>query len=109
MRSSCRKEWDRKVVFSGKPSSSDSGNRLLKGASTNCNFYMAREKGEVGVRNEKNINHHLQMSPLSQTSHQKSVRRMACTIDLIQQSICLHRMFQWAHTGQDSSETHKDF
>lgn len=38
MRSSCWKEWDSKVVFSDRPSSSDSGKKLLNGANTNCNF-----------------------------------------------------------------------
>lgn len=44
MRSSCWKEWDSKVVFSDKPSSSDSGKKLLNGANTNCNFCTERER-----------------------------------------------------------------
>lgn len=44
MRSSCRKEWDSKVVFSDKPSSSDSGKKLLNGANTNCNFCAEGER-----------------------------------------------------------------
>lgn len=39
MRSSCWKEWDSKVVFSDRPSSSDRGKTLVKGASTICSFY----------------------------------------------------------------------
>lgn len=46
MRSSCWKEWDSKVVFSDKPSSSDSGKKLLKGANTSCSFCTEAERGE---------------------------------------------------------------
>lgn len=43
MRSSCWKEWDSKVVFSDRPSSSDRGKTLVKGASTICSFYGGTE------------------------------------------------------------------
>lgn len=45
MRSNCWKEWDSKVVFSDKPSSSESGKKLLNGAKTNCNFCTEGERG----------------------------------------------------------------
>lgn len=53
MRSSCWKEWDSRVVFSDKPSSSDSGKKLLKGANTNCNFCAAREKTGEEMRGKR--------------------------------------------------------
>lgn len=69
MRSSCWKEWDSKVVFSDKPSSSDSGKKLLNGANANCNFCTEGGRGQGGEKRENwTITHLVNKNQCSQTT-----------------------------------------